>query len=141
MKNKSFLISLVFGLVFLLNVGSLKAQPQTIPVILDTITNTEVDTILMPWVLDAKGDLYDVSYQIFAVQGSGTTNLKIKHVVSNSLTGNNWTITTDSLQLSGTSNGLIQVKNVPNARSGIRIVGTGTQVSRLAVYPRLIRRE
>lgn len=141
MKNRISFYTLVLGFFLFLGVETIQAQPQTLAVVTDTITNTEVDTVALSYVLDAKGDVYDVSYQIVARQLSGTTNLTAKHIVSNSLTGTNWTITTDSLDLDGASNGVITVRDVPNARAGLRIVGTGTQSTEYKIYTRLVRRE
>lgn len=141
MKIKSLFLSLVLGFGFLLGVGSLTAQPQTLSAIVDTITNTEVDTVSLGYVLDAKGDIYDVSYHMVTRQLSGTTNVTAKHIVSNASSGNAWVITADSLDLDGAASGLLQVNALRNTRSGVRIVGTGTQSTEYTIYPRLIRRE
>lgn len=140
-KRISLIFNMVLGLLFLLGVGTIHAQPQTLAVVTDTITNTEVDTVALAYVLDAKGDVYDVSYQIVCRQLSGTTNLTSKHIVSNSLTGNIWTITTDSIDNDGASNNMMIIRDVPNARSGLRIVGTGTQSTEYKIYARLVRRD
>jgi len=117
------------------------AQPSTPDATTDTITSTEVDTVELGYLLDARGDLYTVSYQIDATQLSGTTNLTVKHMVSNAKIGNAWVITSDSLDLDGTSNGIMTITNTPAARSALQITGTGAQSSLYVVRPRIIRRE
>lgn len=141
MKNRISFYTLVLGFFLFLGVETIQAQPQTLAVVTDTITNGEVDTVALAYVLDAKGDKYDVSYQVVARQLSGTTNLTCKSMLSNALTGNVWTVTTDSLDLDGSSNGLLQLSNLPNARSALQITGTGTQSTEYKIYTRLVRRE
>jgi len=137
MKAKYIFLVLGFSLISLLA----QAQPQTILIAADTITNTEVDTVPIPYVLDSKGYSYDVSYHIVATQLSGTANLNVKHIVSNQNAGNNWFITGDSVTHSGASSSrLMRVNDVINARSGLRVVGTGAQSTRYQIYARLVRR-
>lgn len=138
MKFRIF--SLIFGLMLALSVSVL-AQEQTVAITLDTITNTEVDTIYFPHVMDARGDLYDLNYQVIARQISGTTNITVKHAVSNAKAGNYFTVTTDSIDLDGTSSAIMNLPSQRAARSALVFTGTGTQSSEIRILARLIRRE
>jgi len=141
MKNRFNIFSLVLGLLTLLNVSAF-AQPQNITITPDTITNTEVDTVQLGYVMDAKGDLYTLSYQITSTQLSGTTDLTVKHMVSNEFTGTNWVVSaTDTVDLDGAETVLLEIADVPNARSALQITGSGTQSTRYTIQARMIRRD
>ena len=92
-------------------------------VTLDTITNTESDTINLGVNLLSN---YAYNYIISRTQLSGTANTTVKLQESNELTGSVWY---DVATASGTGAtvGIIQGANTYGVRHRILITGTGTQ--------------
>lgn len=92
-------------------------------VTLDTITNTEADTINLGVNLLSN---YTYNYIISRTQLSGTANTTVKLQESNELTGSVWY---DVATASGTGAtvGIIQGANTYGVRHRILITGTGTQ--------------
>lgn len=89
----------------------------------DTITNTEADTINLGVNLLSN---YAYNYIISRTQLSGTANTTVKLQESNELTGSVWY---DVATASGTGAtvGIIQGANTYGVRHRILITGTGTQ--------------
>jgi len=138
-----FLI-LFLGLFLLSIPSSVDAQPRpndSYVFTLDTLANTGTVTFTYPWELDSKKGMYAVSYQVEATQLSGTTDITATVGQSNAKSGSDWVATSDTLDLDGTSDGLITIPLFYGVRSQLSLTGTGTQSTQVKVIARVIQRE
>lgn len=102
----------------------------------DTNTNAETELFLVPRIAYQAGDL---SWHVEFVNVSGTTGGTAYLEYSNDLTGTLWHVA-DSYAFSGTSDTLFNKPNFPAARVRLRVVSSGSQVTRVLNYVKWVRR-
>jgi len=102
----------------------------------DTNTNAETELFLVPRIAYKAGDL---SWQVEFVNVTGTTGGTAYLEYSNDVTGTLWHIA-DSYAFSGTSDTLFTKVNFPATRVRLRVVSSGTQVTRVLNFVKWVSR-
>lgn len=98
----------------------------------DTITNTEVDTLLIPARLISK---WTGLYHVQTTQLSGTQAIAVDLYQSASTGGTDWVLVDTCADLSGSTDlDKITDATVEGFRQRLRLTGSGTQSTRYTVY-------
>lgn len=96
---------------------------------LDTITNTEIDTLTLTGQLSTLVSAFQYNYAIKRTSISGTANVKVYLDESAQTTGTtNW-YTIDSSSTTTATNATIRAAYLYGKRHRLRVKGTGTQLT------------
>lgn len=144
MKFRSFIMVLLVGILSVfVSIDTAEAQPSpndSYTFTLDTLDDTGTNTFTYPWVVHPLlNGIYAISYQVEATNISGTTDVLCTFGQSNDDTPatTDWVLTSDTLALSGTSDGLITVPNFYGAQTRCSCTGRDTQATQLKIIARL----
>ena len=144
MKFQSLITVLLVGILSVfVSVDNAEAQPSpndSYTFTLDTLTNGGTVNFTYPYVVHPLlNGIYAISYQVEATNISGTTDITCFNAQSNDDTPGttDWVMTTDSVDLDGTSDGLITIPNFYGAQTRCSCTGSGTQSTQLKIIARL----